>query len=135
MEMTKQCMLLQTRHPLAQAHFANHPAAGTQPSVMVAAYDFGLQQGTHSVQTAGRPLLSAQPLCWTVHQLGFLFIMTSQPPCMLCLKPVAYMRKMYTSGKEPVQQLLQYYPNQTQHVKANEQLPVLDAMLEACVAV
>ncbi|GAB4813076.1 hypothetical protein N2152v2_000122 [Parachlorella kessleri] len=32
--------LLEARNPLALAHFANHPAAGTLPNVMVAAFDF-----------------------------------------------------------------------------------------------
>ena len=39
------CCILQIRHPLALAHFANHPPSGTQPNVMVAAYDFVSQEG------------------------------------------------------------------------------------------
>jgi len=34
------------RHPLALAHYANHPAAGTQPNVMVAAFTYNPRQGT-----------------------------------------------------------------------------------------
>lgn len=36
---------LQMRHPLALAHYANHPAAGTPPNVMVAAFDLVLESG------------------------------------------------------------------------------------------
>lgn len=36
---------LQMRHPLALAHYANHPAADTQPNVMVAAFDMALKSG------------------------------------------------------------------------------------------
>jgi hypothetical protein len=39
-------MCLQMRHPLALAHYANHPAAGTQPNVMVAAFTYNPRQGT-----------------------------------------------------------------------------------------
>jgi len=31
---------LQVRHPLAQAQWANHPSKGSEPNVMVAAFDF-----------------------------------------------------------------------------------------------
>lgn len=33
----------QTRNPLAQAHFANHPPRGGRPNVMIAAYDWSPQ--------------------------------------------------------------------------------------------
>ena len=36
----KDRLWLQVRHPFALAHYANHPAAGTPPNVMVAAYTF-----------------------------------------------------------------------------------------------
>ena len=36
---------LQTRHPLALAHFANHPSKGSEPNVMVAAFDYAAQPG------------------------------------------------------------------------------------------
>lgn len=39
-------MGLQMRHPLALAHYANHPAAGTKPNVMVAAFSFTPRPGT-----------------------------------------------------------------------------------------
>ena len=34
---------LQMRHPLALAHYANHPPRDTQPNVMVAAVDVQLE--------------------------------------------------------------------------------------------
>ena len=36
---------LQMRHPLALAHFANHPSKGSKPNVMAAAFDFAAQPG------------------------------------------------------------------------------------------
>ncbi|KAF5779484.1 putative SET domain-containing protein [Helianthus annuus] len=36
--------VLERRNPLALAHFANHPAKGTEPNVMVCPYDFPLNE-------------------------------------------------------------------------------------------
>lgn len=39
---------MQMRHPLALAHVANHPAANTQPNVMVASFSLAQYPGEHT---------------------------------------------------------------------------------------
>ncbi|KAL0028686.1 hypothetical protein WJX79_010548 [Trebouxia sp. C0005] len=43
------------RHPLALAHYANHPAAGTKPNVMVAAFSFTPRPGEDAWLAAYMP--------------------------------------------------------------------------------
>ncbi|DBB18053.1 TPA: hypothetical protein ACH3X3_003044 [Trebouxia sp. C0006] len=43
------------RHPLALAHYANHPPAGMQPNVMVAAFTYNKQQGEDAWLAAYMP--------------------------------------------------------------------------------
>ncbi|DBA87502.1 TPA: hypothetical protein ACH3X1_004532 [Trebouxia sp. C0004] len=43
------------RHPLALAHYANHPAAGTHPNVMVAAFTYNPRQGEDAWLAAYMP--------------------------------------------------------------------------------
>ncbi|KAL3140809.1 hypothetical protein ABBQ32_005352 [Trebouxia sp. C0010 RCD-2024] len=43
------------RHPLALAHYANHPAAGSQANVMVAAFDLTLKSGEEPWLSAYMP--------------------------------------------------------------------------------
>lgn len=43
------------RHPLALAHYANHPAAGAQPNVMVAAFTYNPRQGEDAWLAAYMP--------------------------------------------------------------------------------
>lgn len=39
--------MLEGRNPLALAHFANHPAAGSVPNAIIASFSFKLQQQPH----------------------------------------------------------------------------------------
>lgn len=44
--------LLEGRHPLALAHFANHPPAGAAPNAVIASFNFKLQPAGSSVSSA-----------------------------------------------------------------------------------
>ena len=60
------CVCLQMRHPLALAHYANHPAAGTQPNVMVAAFDLAFKAGkscSSATPTHARTVAQTVSLC------------------------------------------------------------------------
>ena len=54
---------LQMRHPLALAHYANHPAAGTTPNVMVAAFDLVLESGKSCNLLCSHSKLTGTRLC------------------------------------------------------------------------